>query len=103
MRGVTVVYSVFCYSLMISTHTPHARRDRKCKGGSKAIAISTHTPHARRDTQETKRIFLTLFQLTRLMRGVTQDSPLETVYLRISTHTPHARRDTATININNKG
>ena len=34
------------------------------------------------------------FQLTRLMRGVTQNIGQLDGYLDISTHTPHARRDT---------
>ena len=33
------------------------------------------------------------FQLTRLMRGVTQDFYVKSCIHRISTHTPHARRD----------
>ena len=36
-------------------------------------SISTHTPHARRDMQSFVRMAFTLvFQLTRLMRGVTK-------------------------------
>ena len=34
-----------------------------------------------------------LFQLTRLMRGVTHWVRLELQIRKISTHTPHARRD----------
>ena len=33
------------------------------------------------------------FQLTRLMRGVTQEQKLLQSIIDISTHTPHARRD----------
>ena len=33
----------------ISTHTPHARRDRAVVKLYRSIDISTHTPHARRD------------------------------------------------------
>ena len=33
------------------------------------------------------------FQLTRLMRGVTIEDIAEVVGIKISTHTPHARRD----------
>ena len=37
------------------------------------IAISTHTPHARRDDLNRQRSeYAILFQLTRLMRGVTR-------------------------------
>ena len=34
-----------------------------------------------------------IFQLTRLMRGVTTYPRTDSQYLTISTHTPHARRD----------
>ena len=33
----------------ISTHTPHARRDRRAGWMQAVSVISTHTPHARRD------------------------------------------------------
>ena len=56
----------------ISTHTPHARRDIRIVHGFFTIKISTHTPHARRDFHlQGNRLFLSKFQLTRLMRGVT--------------------------------
>ena len=49
MRGVTVHLLDVPYRILISTHTPHARRDRRVRRGVSAEAISTHTPHARRD------------------------------------------------------
>ena len=56
--------------------------------------ISTHTPHARRDDIcGLRRIYANTFQLTRLMRGVTRRIFVHVSYIRISTHTPHARRD----------
>ena len=72
MRGVTWFKTYAIAVLIISTHTPHARRDEHTAEIERLKAISTHTPHARRDS-----IFLFLsvsfpkFQLTRLMRGVT--------------------------------
>ena len=55
------------------------------------ILISTHTPHARRD------IGISVpglgFLLTRLMRGVTVRIDGTRHVITISTHTPHARRD----------
>ena len=59
-----------------------------------AILISTHTPHARRDLShfapyQKRQIFL----LTRLMRGVTEGQEVSCGIPDISTHTPHARRD----------
>ena len=57
----------------ISTHTPRERRDLYAVEGAYALLwISTHTPRERRDAQ--KRFILSqkrLFQLTRLVRGVT--------------------------------
>ena len=56
----------------ISTHTPHARRDHSFFHNNYSFFISTHTPHARRDLKKIqRRHILGLFQLTRLMRGVT--------------------------------
>ena len=78
--------------------------------------ISTHTPHARRDKQESAKLLtyrtfqltrlmrgvtpdghpfniMPLFQLTRLMRGVTRLTFDAQIINNISTHTPHARRD----------
>ena len=50
MRGVTIIVRTIRLQHMISTHTPHARRDIlyyvQCKI---VLFISTHTPHARRD------------------------------------------------------
>ena len=49
MRGVTwrrFLNMGFCG---ISTHTPHARRDRVINFLFFTLVISTHTPHARRD------------------------------------------------------
>ena len=66
------------------------------KNVSLSFFISTHTPHARRDSSsrfDERGIFI--FQLTRLMRGVTQARVSEHVPRSISTHTPHARRDAA--------
>ena len=51
MRGVTYFDSYVIREHVISTHTPHARRD--LKSGEMPLGmdvISTHTPHARRDT-----------------------------------------------------
>ena len=35
------------------------------------LVVSTHTPHARRDTATLRELLKKVFQLTRLMRGVT--------------------------------
>ena len=49
MRGVTFWSSAVEFSLVISTHTPHARRDGAVNRVIDIECISTHTPHARRD------------------------------------------------------
>ena len=72
MRGVTRRSAKARHCEEISTHTPHARRDR--------IA------HRRNGTRE-------IFLLTRLMRGVTALRSVKGSESKISTHTPHARRD----------
>ena len=56
--------------------------------------ISTHAPHARRDKMIICDIMcLNVFLLTRLMRGATKALKTARSFLRISTHAPHARRD----------
>ena len=64
------------YDEIISTHTPHARRDKsKWNKANYDEIISTHTPHARRDDlAKGQRFTVWEFQLTRLMRGVTSAS-----------------------------
>ena len=72
MRGVTYIVDILFLPDIISTHTPHARRDDNYKSITfRCLFISTHTPHARRDAE----------------------SPLRCAASAISTHTPHARRD----------
>ena len=72
MRGVTAGLTAPPAPQLISTHTPHARRD--CAYG---VTISV-APR---------------FLLTRLMRGVTFGFEGFAGRGVISTHTPHARRD----------
>ena len=62
-------------------------------------AISTHTPHARRDKRKTRCFPRPKgFLLTRLMRGVTYTGACLRADKVISTHTPHARRDSPKLN-----
>ena len=49
MRGVTFESQNIKNICYISTHTPHARRDKWNAKKIQATIISTHTPHARRD------------------------------------------------------
>ena len=61
---------------------------------SLVVKISTHTPHARRDLMSRKSSASSIFQLTRLLRGVTLSFfNLSLIIGGISTHTPLARRD----------
>ena len=72
MRGVTYNVDITELGKPISTHTPHARRDALEAASTTTASISTHTPHARRDWAKLKQsTAMTVFQLTRLMRGVT--------------------------------
>ena len=94
MRGVTPSVAGKYPTFIISTHTPHARRDtyfsppnlwnsefqltRLMRGVTMAL-ISVKSKYK--------------FQLTRLMRGVTGWNYHKEIATIISTHTPHARRD----------
>ena len=49
MRGVTAETLINNKCTIISTHTPHARRDIRSGTPLFLLRISTHTPHARRD------------------------------------------------------
>ena len=78
----------------ISTHTPHAGRDRKSKMQRKSCLISTHTPHAGRDrAKNSAGLSAAKFLLTRPMRGATNMMVNDYSRTAISTHTPHAGRD----------
>ena len=74
MRGVTAIGWTIWNLMPISTHTPHAGRDKNALSTSGFSLISTHTPHAGRDVRQ----------------GVRRNEKA------ISTHTPHAGRDTFT-------
>ena len=50
MRGATAQDQVKSNMFCISTHTPHAGRDRMTATRNSTEQISTHTPHAGRDT-----------------------------------------------------
>ena len=94
MRGVTACAMMQFCQQCISTHTPHARRDRAAVSLFVLSDISTHTPHARRDALSRALAGSVIaFLLTRLMRGVTDQATMTELLKYISTHTPHARRD----------
>ena len=52
MRGVTGFSVLIVVAIVISTHTPHARRDSVAEPAEHEESISTHTPHARRDKKK---------------------------------------------------
>ena len=80
--------------IYISTHTPLARRDRIPEKRGRIMCISTHTPHAGRDgaamkpTNELKNFYSHAPCGARLL-----EECLEDIAKFISTHTPHAGRD----------
>ena len=79
---------------LISTHTPHARRDCQLLYVLLSIPIFQLTRLMRGVTaRSTVRQRHSVFQLTRLMRGVTYNLKIIVKIFVISTHTPHARRD----------
>ena len=81
MRGVTQCPKKIYWIFGISTHTPHARRDKIGRYLTALLTISTHTPHARRDQTKTQpKGRKIIFQLTRLMRGVTHPSQMYNKY-----------------------
>ena len=83
MRGVTALVFTELFGTCISTHTPHARRDFSAfKVLERTAPISTHTPHARRDLYPLPLCtYYSIFQLTRLMRGVTMVVDMPTIYV----------------------
>ena len=116
MRGVTSIRTGLLIHSIISTHTPHARRDNSiitvilnvhnfnshasCEAWLDKlytwlynIKISTHTPHARRDIKGWFSIKFSIIS-THTPHARRDHSfshlPLQS---KISTHTPHARRD----------
>ena len=120
MRGATLPFRAYAMIWNISTHTPHAGRDREHFGHSVINFISTHTPHAGRDlfvvVMELKGVHfyshapcgarqrtrvdvsqVVQFLLTRPMRGATRYFDKCMDALDISTHTPHAGRDFANL------
>ena len=63
-------------------------------GSRQAQHVSTHTPHAGRDRiHELTEEYDVVFQPTRPMRGVTIALHEEAEVRVVSTHTPHAGRD----------
>ncbi len=72
-RGVTRAVQASNFQLLISTHTPLARRDLMEIGDFPGVGISTHTPLARRDSAFRESVSPSFrFLLTRLSRGVTK-------------------------------
>ena len=94
LRGVTVLLLIISAYLQISTHTPLAGRDGCFFMRRKKLPISTHTPLAGRDIAPSAVPMMpVVFQLTRPLRGVTQNLWPNRPFNLISTHTPLAGRD----------
>ena len=94
-RGATLLSSVFSiFPIVISTHTPLARRNDVILGTFPDTTISTHTPLARRNYDSIVcTVYVGKFLLTRLSRGATQFGAKSKGKTLISTHTPLARRN----------
>ena len=96
MRGATLEGKADKTALAISTHTPHAGRDRippllECK----ELDFNSHAPCGARQASLSLKDAAAAFQLTRPMRGATKTACNRTQLRGISTHTPHAGRDRA--------
>ena len=86
--------AVSSYRQTISTHTPHARRDRRRNKDHRHNRISTHTPHARRDIEDKMDEVLQHHFNSHASCETWLQVKYHTKYhTKISTHTPHARRD----------
>ena len=73
MRGVTSKSPIITPCITISTHTPHARRDHTIYGQNLEIFVFQLTRLMRGVTSPfANNTSIYQFQLTRLMRGVTQ-------------------------------
>ena len=110
------------FELIISTHTPHARRDGSSSGRplsnpnfnshasceawrsavdttSRPTTISTHTPHARRDRRVRRGVSAEAISTHTPHARRDSPTPALRALLNISTHTPHARRDIGNIKV----
>ena len=86
--------AVSSYRQTISTHTPHARRDRRRNKDHRHNRISTHTPHARRDIEDKMdEVLQHHFNSHASCEAWLQKADFVGDFFAISTHTPHARRD----------
>ena len=91
MRGATTAAATTAVTADISTHAPHARRDKiTLQPSAQTFAISTHAPHARRDDEAVQKAGNDgLFLLTRLMRGATA---IFSMFHAKYSHRAHKRR-----------
>ena len=93
MRGATKDAKSDKATLNISTHTPHAGRDKSVLYMRPPFTISTHTPHAGRDTKWRWQSHMCLISTHTPHAGRDrQQKPYQNA-VRISTPTPHAGRD----------
>ena len=94
MRGVTGCRPNPRFAVPISTHTPRERRDTILQRKRTQQGQFQLTRLVRGVTQGPRRHSRGLpFQLTRLVRGVTGFTAVLVVVCDISTHTPRERRD----------
>ena len=94
MRGATKEIQANAVAILISTHTPHAGRDRSMTVALESIRnFYSHAPCGARLELARGASDHGKFLLTRPMRGATRQKKIRQVLGVISTHTPHAGRD----------
>ena len=94
MRGATPTVEEDDPNASISTHAPHAGRDRKEKVKMRKDSnFNSRAPCGARRRIPLHCDFHDGFQLTRPMRGATAPKVQLVDLLCISTHAPHAGRD----------
>mgnify|MGYP001347474644 CR=1 FL=1 len=97
MRGATNGYAKVSAFLPFQLTRPMRGATYTATSPLKNLLISTHTPHAGRDRKACLSFRSFLFQLTRPMRGATLTTSIRGRRGAISTHTPHAGRDSKTV------
>ena len=98
MRGATASTSSALMVVSISTHTPHAGRDKRICQSVRVFTISTHTPHAGRDVYGDFTIEKPFNFNSHAPCGARPEGLSFFPIIFISTHTPHAGRDIDNIN-----
>ena len=104
MRGATKIKRQHWKVVWISTHTPHAGRDKNKKTALESgMNFYSHAPCGARPIRDMVYQDRGEFLLTRPMRGATQQTFWGSPESGISTHTPHAGRDEILADLDDDG